>query len=226
MSAVSLEKKIKYTFSQPSLLQEALTHRSYLNENPSWKTPHNERLEFLGDAVLELVVTEDLYARFPHEPEGKLTTLRAALVNYQILAAISAQLDLEGNILMSKGEAKDRGRAREVILANAMEALIGALYLDGGMAAAKPFIDRFILPEIPGILAKGSYKDPKSLLQEKLQATKKMTPVYKLIMEKGPDHKKVFVVGVYLGEEELARGEGMSKQDAEIEAAKKALENR
>ena len=223
MPANSLEKKLQYTFSNPDLLQEALTHRSYLNENPSWKVPHNERLEFLGDAVLELVVTEDLYVRFPHDPEGKLTTLRASLVNYQILAAISAKIDLEGSILMSKGEAKDRGRAREVILANAMEALIGALYLDGGMAAAKPFIEHFVLPEIPAILAKGTYKDPKSQLQERLQATKKMTPSYRLVMEKGPDHKKVFVVGVYLGDEELARGEGMSKQDAEIEAAKKAL---
>ena len=125
---------------------------------------------------------------------------------------------------MSRGEAKDKGRAREVILANAMEALIGSLYLDGGYEAAKGFIIKFILPEIKDVLEKGSYKDPKSLLQEKAQANQKVTPNYKLIAEKGPDHKKVFVVGVYIGEEEIARGEGMSKQDAEVEAAKKALE--
>ncbi len=224
MELSKLEKNLDHKFSKQDLLREALTHRSYLNENPRWDVPHNERLEFLGDAVLELIVTENLFSKFPHEDEGKLTTLRAALVNYQMLARLSAQIDLEKNILMSKGEAKDRGRAREVILANAMEALIGSLYLDGGYEAAKSFIEKFILPEIREVLEKGSYKDPKSLLQEKAQATKKVTPSYKLIMEKGPDHKKIFVVGVYVGEEELARGEGMSKQDAEVEAARKALE--
>lgn len=224
MELSKLEKSLGYKFKNEELLQEALTHRSYLNENPRWHVPHNERLEFLGDAVLELVVTENLFGKFPHEDEGKLTTLRAALVNYQMLAKLSGQIDLEKNILMSKGEAKDKGRAREVILANAMEALIGSLHRDGGYEVAKKFIETFILPEIKEVLEKGSYKDPKSMLQEKAQATKKVTPNYKLIAEKGPDHKKIFVVGVYIGDEEIARGEGMSKQDAEVEAAKKALE--
>lgn len=223
MATSSLEKKLNYEFKNKKLLQEALTHRSYLNENPKWGVPHNERLEFLGDAVLEMVVTENLYANFPYEDEGKLTTLRASLVNYQMLAKLSVDISLEENILMSRGEAKDKGRAREVILANAMEALMGALYLDGGYESAKNFVEQFILPEIKTILEKGSFKDPKSLLQEKAQAGKKVTPVYKLIMEKGPDHKKIFVVGVYIADEELARGEGMSKQDAEVDAAKKAL---
>ncbi len=224
MELSKLEKNLDYKYKNPKLLQEALTHRSYLNENPKWHVPHNERLEFLGDAVLELIVTENLFEKFPDEDEGKLTTLRAALVNYQTLAKLSVQIELEKNILMSRGEAKDKGRAREVILANAMEALIGSLYLDGGYEAVKKFIIEFILPEIKEVLKSGSYKDPKSLLQEKAQANQKVTPNYKLIAEKGPDHKKIFVVGVYIGEEEIARGEGMSKQDAEVEAAKKALE--
>lgn len=223
MTTSPLEKKIGYEFKNKKLLQEALTHRSYLNENPKWGVPHNERLEFLGDAVLEMIVTENLYSNFPYEDEGKLTTLRAALVNYQMLARLSADISLEDNIMMSRGEAKDKGRAREVILANAMEALMGALYLDGGYDGAKAFVEKFILPEVEEVLKKGSYKDPKSMLQEKAQAGKKVTPVYKLIMEKGPDHKKIFVVGVYIADQELARGEGMSKQDAEVDAAKKAL---
>ncbi len=224
MELSKLEKNLDYKYENPKLLQEALTHRSYLNENPKWHVPHNERLEFLGDAVLELIVTENLFGKFPDEDEGKLTTLRAALVNYQTLARLSVRIELEKNILMSRGEAKDKGRAREVILANAMEALIGSLYLDGGYEAAKRFIGGFIVPEIKEVLKSGSYKDPKSLLQEKAQANQKVTPNYKLIAEKGPDHKKIFVVGVYIGDEEIARGEGMSKQDAEVEAAKKALE--
>ncbi|MDE2001372.1 MAG: ribonuclease III [Patescibacteria group bacterium] len=226
MDTQALEKSLAYTFKNKAVLEEALTHRSYLNENPSWRVPHNERLEFLGDAVLELIVTERLFEKFPKEPEGKLTTLRAALVNYQMLAKLSAQVNLESHLLLSRGEAKDRGRAREVILGNAMEALIGALYLDGGYEAAKAFVTEFVLTEIKEVLDKKLYKDPKSVLQEKTQAEQKVTPTYKLIMEKGPDHQKIFVVGVYLDDEELARGEGMSKQDAEVDAARKVLRQR
>ena len=220
-----LEEKIGYKFQRPALLQEALTHRSYLNENPKWPLPHNERLEFLGDAVLELVITEALFEKFPQEPEGKLTTLRAALVNFQMLARLSKKIELEKFLLMSRGEAKDTGRAREVILANAMEAVIGATYLDGGYEKAKELVKNIVFPEVGTVLEQGLYRDPKSLLQERTQAEQKVTPVYKLLSEKGPDHKKLFTVGVYLGEEEVARGEGMSKQDAEVEAARKALEN-
>lgn len=223
MTLEKLENLISYEFKNKGLLKEAVTHRSYLNENPKWPLSHNERLEFLGDAVLELAITENLFGKFPTEPEGKLTTLRAALVNYQMLAKLSKKIDLEKFILLSKGEAKDTGRAREVILANVMEAVIGAIYLDAGYAEARRFVESFILPETKEVLAKRLDKDPKSLLQEWSQEKLKITPLYKLLSEKGPDHKKVFVVAVYLGEEEAARGEGMSKQDAEVEAARKAL---
>jgi len=224
LNTEKLEKLISYEFKNKDLLREALTHRSYLNENPKWGLPHNERLEFLGDAVLELASTEALFEKFPEEQEGKLTTFRAALVNYQMLAKLSRKIKLENFLLMSRGEAKDVGRAREVILANAMEALIGAIYLDGGYAAAQNFVDAVVLPEIGEVISKGLYKDPKSLLQEESQAKFKETPAYKLIGDSGPDHKKVFTVGVFINDKEIARGKGLSKQDAEIEAARLALE--
>ena len=226
MNLEKLENLISYQFKNKDFLKEALTHRSYLNENPKWPSPHNERLEFLGDAVLELAVTESLFESFPKEPEGQLTVLRAALVNYQMLAKLSRQIDLEKFLLMSRGEAKDTGRAREVILANALEALIGAVYKDGGYEPAKRLVADFILPAIKEVLQLKLYKDSKSLLQENSQEKLKVTPVYKLLSEKGPDHKKIFTVGVYFGDEEIARGEGMSKQDAETEAAQKALQVR
>jgi ribonuclease-3 len=219
-----LEKLIEYEFKNKDLLKEALTHRSYLNENPRWPLSNNERLEFLGDAVLELVTTEVLFEKFPEEAEGKLTTYRAALVNYQMLAKLSNEIRLGDFLLMSKGEAKDTGRAREVILANAMEALIGALYLDGGYEEARRFVHRVVLPALGDVLSKKLYRDPKSLLQEKSQAEYKSTPIYKLLGESGPDHKKVFVVGVFIRDEKVAEGKGLSKQDAEVEAARKALE--
>lgn len=223
MDLTKLEKLLSYTFKNKDLLKEALTHRSYLNETSRWPLPHNERLEFLGDAVLELVITNALFEQFPKEQEGRLTTLRAALVNYQILAKLSRQIELENFLLMSKGEAKDTGRAREVILANAMEALIGAIYLDGGHDNIKKFILQIIWPHITEVLQKKLYKDPKSLLQEKSQADLKETPNYELLSEQGPDHKKIFTVGVYIGDKKVAEGQGLSKQEAEIEAAKKAL---
>ena len=224
MSISNLEKIIEYKFNNQALLKEALTHRSYLNENTNWGLPHNERLEFLGDAVLELAVTEELFNRFPEDDEGKLTTLRAALVNYQILAQIGKEIILDKEVLLSKGEAKDIGKARDVIIANAMEALIGAIYLDSGYSQIKNFVNRFVLTKVEGVLRDGSYKDSKSLLQEKAQSEKKITPSYKILEESGPEHQKLFKVGVYVGDEYLASGEGYSKQEAELEAAKKALE--
>lgn len=205
-------------------MKEALTHRSYLNENSSWSLPYNERLEFLGDAVLELIVTEALFLQFPLEAEGKLTTLRAALVNYQILARLSKQIELEKFLLLSRGEAKDSGKAREVILANAFEAVIGAIYLDGGYEQTKQLVMKVVFPEVKEIIEQGLYRDPKSLLQERVQAELKWTPSYKLLREDGPDHKKNFTVGVYFGDKEIAQGQGLSKQDAEVDAAQKALE--
>lgn len=223
MNPANLEKSIHYSFKNKKILEEALTHRSFLNENPGHGTSHNERLEFLGDAVLELAVTEDLYARYPQYEEGTLTSLRAALVNYQMLASIARTLGLENFLKLSRGEAKDTGRAREVILANAMEALIGAIYLDSGYASAHAFVVSIIMPRLDEVMEKGLYKDAKSLLQEKVQADVKVTPNYKLLEEKGPDHAKVFTMGVYFGEKLVAKGEGASKQEAEVAAARNAL---
>ena len=207
----------------PDLLREALTHRSYLNEHPDWGLPHNERLEYLGDAVLELAVTEYLYHKFPEDPEGQLTVLRAALVNYQLLARVAQEIGLEKYILMSKGEKADTSKAREVILANAMESVIGAIYLDQGFASAKQFAGKYILPHLPEILEKRTYKDAKSELQEQVQEKTRITPSYKVLEETGPAHRRVFRVGVYVGDEKIGEGEGMSKQEAELDAAKNAL---
>lgn len=219
----NLESVLGVSFRDQALLKEALTHRSYLNENPKWPLPHNERLEFLGDAVLELVVTEYLYAQFPASPEGRLTAVRAALVNYQNLASVGKKINLEDFIFLSRGEAKDTGRAREVILANAMESLLGAIYLDQGYGAAKRSITALILPEVDKIIAEEKYRDPKSFLQEKVQTRYKITPVYKVLGENGPDHDKVFEVGVFVNDELMGKGEGPSKQEAETKAAEAAL---
>ncbi|MBI4133132.1 ribonuclease III [Candidatus Uhrbacteria bacterium] len=219
-----LEAKIGYTFSNKNLLKEALTHRSYLNENTRWETPHNERLEFLGDAVVELVVTEELFNRYPEKPEGILTQIRSALVNYQMMAAVAEALRLGDFILLSRGEARDAGRARDVILANGLEALIGAVYLDGGYDRAKQFIKQCIVSRLDEVMRLKLYQDAKSVLQEKMQEERRVTPVYKVLREEGPDHSKVFTSGVYLGSELIAEGSGPSKQDAEVEAAKRALE--
>jgi len=219
-----LEQKLGITFKNKDLLLEALTHRSYLNENSSWKTPHNERLEFLGDAVLELAVTENLFAKFPDYPEGQLTSFRAALVNYQTMALVAKDLELDNFILLSRGEKKDDGRAREVILANAIEAVIGAAYLDAGYDKAKNFIEKFLVEKnLERIINGGLYKDPKSHLQEIVQEKLKLTPTYSVLEEWGPDHKKIFKIGVFFGDKLAADGEGYSKQEAESEAAKNAL---
>lgn len=219
-----LEKNIGITFKKQKLLKEALTHRSYLNENPSWGVPHNERLEYLGDAVLELLVTEYLYAEYPSESEGQLTSLRAALVNYQMLARVAKEFSLEDFILLSRGEAKDTGKAREVILANAFESLIGAVYLDGGYKSAAKVIQRLLLPHLKEVIKEGLYENVKGKLQEVVQEKLKITPTYKLIEETGPDHQKVFKVGVYYEDKLIAEGEGSSKQEAETAAARAALE--
>lgn len=224
MNLSKLEELIGYKFKSKDLLKEALTHRSYLNEEPDWKSAHNERLEFLGDAVLELIVTEELFNRYPNYTEGQLTPIRSALVNYLMLAQIARSLNLDEFILLSRGEAKDTGRARDVILANAIEALIGGIYLDGKYEPAKAFVGRFVLRELEDVIRRGLYRDPKSVLQEKVQEKLKVTPTYKVIRESGPDHAKVFIVGAYFGDKLIAQGEGQSKQDAEVEAAKAALE--
>lgn len=217
-----LEKALGIVFRDASVLKTALTHRSYLNENAEWNLPHNERLEFLGDAVLELVVTEHLYRNYEN-PEGDLTSFRASLVNSQMLARMADEIGLNDFLLLSRGEAKDVGKARMYILANAFEALIGALYLDQGYDAAKAFIQRTILPRLRDILEKKLYRDAKSYFQERAQDIVGITPTYQVQKEEGPDHDKHFVIGVLLGDELVAEGAGSSKQDAQQQAAENAL---
>lgn len=223
METEKLESKIGVEFKNKDLLKEALTHRSFLNETQDWPLPHNERLEFLGDAVLELVVTENLFNNFPNYPEGKLTVLRAALVNYQMMAKIAAGFDLQNYMLMSRGERIDSMKAKEVILANALEALIGAIYLDAGYEKAKVFIDHFILSHLQEILQNKTYRDSKSELQEFAQERYKITPIYRVLEETGPAHDKIFRIGVFFGDNLIAEGRGSSKQEAEVQAAKDAL---
>jgi ribonuclease-3 len=219
----SLAKKIGIEFKKIGLLQQAVTHRSYLNENREYGLDHNERLEFLGDAVLELIVTENLYNNFAN-PEGELTSWRSALVNGEMLAKIAQKVGVEKYLMMSRGEAKDKGRARQYLLANAMEAIIGAIYLDQGYEAAKKFVLENVVVELKEILENKLYLDPKSYFQEKAQETYKVTPSYRVVKEWGPDHDKHFIVGVYLASDLVAEGEGNSKQEAQREAARKGLE--
>ena len=211
-------------FGDLKLLKQAFTHRSYLNEHREEKGGHNERLEFLGDAVLELATTRYLYDRFPKTPEGELTAYRAALVNAVTLSEVAASLNMNDYLLLSRGEAKDTGRARGVLLANAFEALLGAIYLDRGYEAVEAFIGKHLLPKMEEILKKKLWQDSKSALQEKAQDKEGVTPAYAVLGESGPDHDKHFTVGVYLREQLLAEGEGKSKQEAEQAAARNALE--
>lgn len=211
------------TFTNPALLQEALTHRSYLNENKTAGN-HNERLEFLGDAVLELATTNFLFHKFPSKPEGDLTAFRAALVNTYSLAETAEALGMNDMLMLSKGESKDTGRARQIILANAFEALLGALYLDQGFADVEAFLAQHLYPKIDDIIAKRAYQDSKSHFQEIAQDKRSITPTYKTLEERGPDHDRIFTVGVFLGTEEIARGDGKSKQEAEQAAAQAAID--
>jgi ribonuclease-3 len=221
-SLTELEKKLGVKFNNKNWLQEAITHRSFLNEHRNYPLSHNERLEFLGDAVLELVVTRYLFDHYDN-PEGELTNWRAALVNGEMLARIAKEIGIEPFLLMSRGERKDTGKARQYILANAMEAIIGAIYLDQGYEEAKKFIEKFIIIKLPEVLATKSYLDPKSYFQEKAQEILQITPHYEVLKEWGPDHQKKFLVGVFLGEEKVAEGEGSSKQEAQRQAAQNGL---
>lgn len=218
-----LEKILDINFKNKNLLIQAFVHRSYLNENPDLGIYHNERLEFLGDAVLEHIVTNYLFVKHPEKTEGELTSLRAALVNSKMLFKIAQEIDFDNFLLLSAGEIKEKGKARQYILANSVEAFIGSLYLDQGLVACDKFIKKHILKELPLIIKGNLFKDAKSEFQEKSQEKKGITPVYKVLKEWGPDHKKKFIIGVYLGEDLIAEGQGSSKQEAESEAAKKAL---
>ncbi|PIR82124.1 ribonuclease III [Candidatus Kaiserbacteria bacterium CG10_big_fil_rev_8_21_14_0_10_59_10] len=223
MNFSQFEATIGHTFSNKRLLEQAFTHRSYLNENREPGRAHNERLEFLGDAVLELAVTEFLYAKYPEKPEGELTAYRAALVNTQSISDAAVKLGMNDFLLLSRGEAKDTGRARLIILANAFEAVIGALYLDAGYEAARRFIEEQLFHKTEEVVAKRLWQDAKSRFQELAQERVSITPAYQLVGQTGPDHDKIFTVGVFLGSERVAIGEGRSKQDAEQAAAEKAL---
>ncbi|HSX05155.1 MAG TPA: ribonuclease III [Candidatus Saccharimonadales bacterium] len=211
-------------FGDLSLLITALTHRSYLNEHRSTVTEHNERLEFLGDAVLELVVTEFLYANYS-EPEGILTNWRSSLVRTESISAAAARLGFEELLRLSRGEKRGTDRARAQILANSFEAVTGAIYLDKGYEAAKVFITENILSTFDEILKTGSWMDPKSHLQEVVQSQGGSTPQYKVLSEEGPDHDKTFTVGVYVDGELKGQGGGPSKQAAQVAAAQQALKN-
>lgn len=222
----TLEKNLGLKFKNQDLLKSAVVHRSYLNEHKSFPLDHNERLEFLGDAVLELMVTEHLFRHYPN-PEGELTNWRASLVNARMLAEIASSLNLEKFLHLSRGEAQDKNpKARNYILANALEAIIGAVYMDKGIKAAKKFITDKILSKLPYVLENQLYLDPKSRFQEKAQEFYGITPIYKVEEESGPDHERFFKVGVYLNEEKAGEGEGTSKQEAQVEAAENAIEKK
>lgn len=211
------------SFNDYALLEEALTHRSYLNEHKDSKA-HNERLEFLGDAVLELAVTHFLFKKYPTKPEGDLTAFRASLVNTFSLADAAELIGLNDMLLLSKGESKDTGRARQIILANAFEALLGAIYLDQGYEVAEAFIAKNLYSKIDAVVETRAWQDAKSKFQELAQDKKGNTPAYKTLKETGPDHDKMFTVGVFVGTEEIAQGEGKSKQEAEQAAAQAAID--
>ena len=223
MNLDQLQKQLGVNFTNPELLRQALVHRSYINEHPDFELDHNERLEFLGDAVLEVVVTEYLYRTYPN-PEGELTNWRASLVNGTNLALIAQQLDIEPHLYLSRGEARDsNSKARQYILANAMEAVIGAIYLDRGIEAATTFITSCILSGLQKILDQKLYIDAKSLFQEKAQDVLGITPTYKVLSAVGPDHAKTFEIGIYLDRELVATGTGSSKQEAQTDAARAGL---
>ncbi|HBU07527.1 MAG TPA: ribonuclease III [Candidatus Magasanikbacteria bacterium] len=220
----NLEDRIGIKFNNSNYIVQALVHRSYLNENRDFALGHNERLEFLGDAVLELVITEHLFENYQN-PEGELTNWRAALVNAKMCAQIASEIDMEPYLFLSHGESKDAGtKAREYILAKVMESLIGAIYVDQGWDMAKQFILRWFISKLPEVLEKGLWMDPKSRFQESAQEIIGITPTYKVIQEDGPDHAKEFIVGVYLDKEKIAEGHGSSKQEAQVNAAENALE--
>lgn len=221
-----LEKKLGIQFKNKDLLREALTHRSFLNEKGKEGTEHNERLEFLGDAVLELSITKFLFSKFFDKNEGELTALRAALVNSRMLFEVSGDLKLEDYLRLSKGEAKDSGKGRNFILANTVESLIGAIYLDQGFEKADEFIIKYFGSKTQDVLDQKLWRDSKSLFQEKAQEQVGITPTYEVLEESGPDHKKHFVIGVYLEEEMVAKGDGYSKQEAQMKASENALKEK
>ena len=221
----NLEKIINVKFNNIDLLQQALVHRSFINEHPDFRVGHNERLEFLGDAVLEIIITEYLFINFPDKPEGDLTNWRASLVNSKMLYQVAKNLNFEKYLLLSKGESRDKdSKARQYILADSVEAIIGAIYLDQGLEVAKNFIFKNVIINLDDIIKNKTYLDPKSRFQEMSQEIVGITPSYKVLKEEGPDHAKKFTIGLFLEEELVSVGEGFSKQEAQTDAAEKGLQ--
>ncbi|MEA1963098.1 MAG: ribonuclease III [Patescibacteria group bacterium] len=222
-----LEEIIKIKFKNLDYLRQSVVHRSYINEHSNFELGHNERLEFLGDAVLEIIVTEHLFKNFPDTPEGELTNWRASLVNSKMLALVASEIKLEKFLYLSKGESKDKNsKARQYIMANAVEAVIGAIYLDQGIRAATKFVKKYMLSKLEHILSNQLFMDPKSKFQEKAQEIHKATPHYKVLSESGPDHDKIFEVGLYLGDKIVSKGKGSSKQEAQVDAAEKGIKKK
>lgn len=218
-----LQKEIGIKFKNLDILDQAFVHKSYVNEHRAKGIIHNERLEFLGDAVLELAATRHLFSEYPDQDEGAMTAFRSALVKGKHLAEVSMQLNLGQYLYLSKGEEKSKGREKHYILANVLEALIGAIYLEHGYAIAEKFIAKFILKRLDDIISRGLYIDAKSRFQEICQEKQDITPHYELLKEEGPDHSKHFIMGAYIAEKLIAEGDGSSKQKAEDEAAQNAL---
>lgn len=218
------EQSVGITFTDKTVLTQAFIHRSYINENPKSGFEHNERLEFLGDAVIELVVTDYLYRTYPTHNEGDLTAYRSALVNAVIMGEVAASLNMNEYLLLSKGESKDTGRARQTILANTYESFVGALYIDQGYAACDAFVKTSLLTRLEEIIKNKAWKDPKSLIQEEAQERVGVTPSYRVVAESGPDHDKYFTIGIFFGDKKIAEGKGRSKQEGEQKAATAALE--
>jgi ribonuclease-3 len=224
MNLDSLEDKINVRFKNKDLLKNAFIHRSFLNENPNESLPHNERLEFLGDSVLGFIISKYLYKKYPDHPEGDLTNFRSSIVNARILSKVAKDLGLGDYLYLSRGEEATGGRERQYILANTYESLLGAIFLDNGLSSATNFVNKSLIPNLKEIIKNKLYKDFKSQLQEISQAKFNVTPSYKLISTKGPDHTKIFETGAYLDKKLLAKGAGKSKQTSEQEAARVALE--
>ncbi len=219
----TFEERNSLNFKNKDLLKQAFVHRSYINENSVVGLQHNERLEFLGDAVLELVTTEELFRKYPDKSEGELTAIRAAMVNTYSISEAATRLGMNDYLLLSKGETKDTGKAREYILANTYEAMIGAIYLDKGYDASEKFIEDSLFIKIEEIVSKKLWRDAKSLVQERSQEIFGVTPKYEVLEESGPDHDKNFTIGIYFGPTLIGKGAGKSKQEAEQVAAKAAL---
>lgn len=226
MDYSKIEEKIGVKFNNKDLLIQAFTHRSYLNENRDKNLKHNERLEFLGDAVMELVITDYLFNKFPERNEGELTAFRASLVNTQSISDAATNLGFNEYLRLSRGESRDEGRARSYILANTFESVIGSIYIDQGYASAEKFILTFLVPSLDQIISDGSWIDAKSKLQEIVQEERGITPSYKTIKEEGPDHDKNFTVSVFYGDDEVDQGIGKSKQEAEQNVARKILKEK